>query len=74
MLRAMKVAFEEEEIIMDYFVSWEIEVKAGDPVEAAKLARAAQTQLDTRSTVFEVFSDDGKDPVRIDLTAIAEES
>jgi hypothetical protein len=30
---------------MDYFVSWEIEVKAENPVEAAQLARAAQTRM-----------------------------
>jgi hypothetical protein len=59
---------------MDYFVSWEIEVKAGNPVEAAKLARVAQTQHDSRSTVFQVFSEDAKDAVRVDLSAISEES
>ena len=58
---------------MDYFVSWEIEVKADNPVEAAKQARAAQTQPGTRSTVFEVYSEDAQDAVRVDLTAIVEE-
>jgi hypothetical protein len=57
---------------MDYLVSWEIEVKASDPVEAAKLARAAQTLPNTRSTVFQVYGGDAEDHVRVDLTAIAE--
>jgi hypothetical protein len=59
---------------MDYFVSWEIEVKAENPVEAAKLARAAQTQRQTRSTVFQVFGEGAEDAVRVDLSAISEES
>jgi hypothetical protein len=59
---------------VDYFVSWEIEVEAESPIEAAKLARAAQTQPNTRATVFDVFSGDAEDAIRVDLTAIAEES
>jgi hypothetical protein len=58
---------------MDYLVSWEIEVKADNPVEAAKQARAAQTQPGTRSTVFQVYGGDAVDAVHVDLTAIAEE-
>jgi hypothetical protein len=57
---------------MDYFVSWEIEVVAENPVEAARLARAAQTRPNTRSTVFQVWGEDAKDEVRVDLTAIDE--
>jgi hypothetical protein len=59
---------------MDYFVSWEIEVKAENPIGAAKLARAAQTQPRTRSTVFQVFGEDAEDAVRVDLSAISEGS
>jgi hypothetical protein len=59
---------------VDYFVSWEIEVEAENPIEAAKLARAAQTQPNTRATVFDVFSEEAKDAIRVDLIAIAEES
>jgi len=59
---------------MDYLVSWEIEVKAENPVEAAEIARAAQTQPSTKSTVFHVFSENALDAVLVDLTAIAEES
>lgn len=59
---------------MDYFVSWEIEVTAENPIEAVKLARAAQTLPFTRSTVFQVFGENMEDVVRVDLTAIAEEN
>jgi hypothetical protein len=59
---------------MEFFVTWEIEVNAENPVEAAKLARAAQLNLDTRSTVFQVFSEDTEDPSLVDLTALAEGS
>jgi hypothetical protein len=59
---------------VDYFVSWEIEVNAEDPIEAARLARAAQIQPNTKATVVDVFSEDAKDTIRVDLTAIAEES
>lgn len=57
---------------MDYLVTWEIEVNADNPMEAATLARAAQTRLATRSTVFRVCGE-GVDN-KIDLTAIAEET
>jgi hypothetical protein len=59
---------------VDYFVSWEIEVKAKNPVEAAKLARAIQTQPNARATVFQVYSEDAEDAICVDLTAIAEGS
>jgi predicted nucleotide-binding protein len=58
---------------MNYFVSWEIEVKAENPLEAAKIARAAQTRPNTRSTVFQVYGEDAQDAVRVDLTAIVED-
>ncbi len=57
---------------MDYLVSWEMEVKAESPLEAAKIAREAQTRPNTRSTVFQVYGEDAQDAVRVDLTAIAE--
>jgi hypothetical protein len=59
---------------VDYFVSWEIEVEADNPIEAAKLARAAQTEPNTRATVFDVFSENSEDAIRVDLTANAERS
>lgn len=58
---------------MDYFVTWEMEVTAENPVEAAKLARAAQTRPGTRSTVFLVSGGDTEEAICVDLTAIAEE-
>jgi hypothetical protein len=57
---------------MDYFVSWEIELVAENPIEAARQARAVQLRLETRATVFDVHSADGESAVRVDLTAIAE--
>jgi hypothetical protein len=59
---------------VDYFVSWEIEVEAENPIEAARLARVAQTEPNTRATVFDVYSEDAEDAIRVDLTAIAEGS
>jgi hypothetical protein len=59
---------------VDYFVSWEIEVEAESPVDAAKLARAAQLEPRARATVFQVFSENAEDPICVDLTAIAEGS
>jgi hypothetical protein len=59
---------------VDYFVSWEIEVEAGNPIEAARLARAAQTQPGTMATVFKVSGEDAGEAVLVDLTSIAEAS
>lgn len=58
---------------MDYLVSWEIEVTAENPVDAARQARAAQAQPGTRSTLFCVHNESTDEPIRVDLTAIAEE-
>lgn len=57
---------------MDYVVTWEMDVSADNPVEAAKLARAIQLRSNARATVFQVFSDDTEEPTQVDLTAIAE--
>jgi hypothetical protein len=57
---------------MDYLVSWEIEISASNPVEAAKLARAAQVNPGTRSTIFQVFGESTEDATQVDLAAIAE--
>jgi hypothetical protein len=59
---------------MDYFVSWEIELAAGNPIEAARQARAAQVRYGTMATVFNVHSADAENVVRVDLTAVAEET
>jgi hypothetical protein len=39
----------------EYRVRWEIDVSAGDPVEAAREARDAQLRPDSLATVFEVL-------------------
>lgn len=57
---------------MNYFVSWEIDVKADSPLDAARMAREAQIRPGTRSTVFQVLTEDSADPIRIDLTEVAE--
>lgn len=57
---------------MDYFVTWEIEVRAKNPVEAARAAREAQTRFGTTSTVFQVFEEGSADVIRVDLTDLAE--
>jgi hypothetical protein len=46
---------------MNYLVSWEIEIKARGPIEAAMLAREAQIQPNTRSTVFQVYAENSTD-------------
>jgi len=59
---------------MDYLVSWEIDVfDAATPIEAALQARKAQTRPDTIATVFTVLPKDGRTPVQVDLTELAEE-
>jgi hypothetical protein len=58
--------------IMDYFVSWEIELAARSPIEAARQARSAQIKHGTMATVFDVYSADAENVVRVDLTAVAE--
>jgi hypothetical protein len=49
-----------------YFVTWEIEVPADDPIEAAQAARALQLDLSRRTTVFDVFDEEGE-VTRVDL-------
>jgi hypothetical protein len=44
----------EEPVAREYAVTWEIEVLAGTPREAAELARAAQLDPETTATVFAV--------------------
>jgi hypothetical protein len=57
-----------------YRVTWEIDIEADTPVEAAKIALSYQRDPESTSTVFEVFeSDADSGPVKIDLTAIEEE-
>lgn len=56
----------------DFRVTWEADVFDADrPVQAARMARAMQTRPGTIATVFDVF-EEGKEPVRVDLTKIDE--
>ena len=57
-----------------YHVTWEIDVDAGTPVEAAEMARHYQIKPGTTATVFDVLEHDSSDePKRIDLTAMEED-
>lgn len=58
---------------MLYRVSWEIDIEADSPLEAAQKARHYQTKPDTTATVFDVRAEDSANALRIDLTAIAED-
>jgi hypothetical protein len=52
-----------------YRVTWEIDVEASCPQEAAEKARHYQIKPDTTATVFDVIEHDGDGSVvRIDLT------
>lgn len=57
---------------MDYLVTWELELSAPNPFEAAKQARSAQLRRGIRATVFDVHSEGYNDVVRVDLTAAAD--
>jgi hypothetical protein len=50
----MTVSHPPEETTMEYRVTWAIDIDAGSPEEAARLARDAQVRADTIATVFEV--------------------
>lgn len=54
----------------NYRVSWEIDVLASSPEEAAREARAAQTRPGTMATVFTVQGEGFTDPVAVDLTEL----
>lgn len=45
-------------LMSDYFVSWEIEISANSPRQAAELALAIQRDPTSRSTVFKVYNED----------------
>jgi len=49
-----------------YHVTWEIDLEASSPSEAAALARKYQTDSNTLAVVFDVFDEDGE-PHRVDL-------
>lgn len=51
-----------------YRVTWEIDVDAFSPIDAAKLAKHYQTKRDTTANVFEVT--DGNETVIVDLDEV----
>lgn len=55
--------------MQSYNVTWEIEIAADDPVEAAKVARTYQLDLSKRTTVFDVFDEEGE-VTRVDLLEV----
>jgi len=55
-----------------YRVTWEIDIEASTPLEAAKLARQYQIEPDTTGVVFDVW--DEKQGHRIDLLEPEESS
>lgn len=50
---------------MKYLVTWEIDIDADSPKEAAEKARHIQLDPESMATVFEVFADGTR--VRVDL-------
>jgi hypothetical protein len=42
-----------------YRVTWEIDIEAGGPLEAAELARHYQANDDSHAVVFDVFDENG---------------
>jgi len=59
--------FEEEEP-MEYHITWEIDVEADSPREAAEAALRIQRNPQSWATVFYVKSDDDEREQRIDLS------
>lgn len=51
---------------MNYLVTWEIEIEASSPKEAAKEALRIQRNPESIATVFDTFDEDGE-KVSVDL-------
>jgi hypothetical protein len=54
-------------MIKRYTVSWVIDVDAENELEASKQAREIQLDKDSTATIFNVYEDDTREPVEIDL-------
>jgi phage terminase large subunit-like protein len=55
----------------EYLVTWQMDIEAHSPEEAARKAKAFQRKEDTTADVFEVLEKDGSgEPHRVDLTEI----
>lgn len=56
---------------MEYLVTWEMEIEADSPEDAARKALEVHRRPDSIATVFKVYDDKGIDHI-IDLTALDE--
>jgi hypothetical protein len=50
-----------------YRVTWEMDFEADTPEEAATQALAVHRDPESTATVFDVWPDDGRDVVRVDV-------
>lgn len=55
----------------EYLVSWEIEITANTPEEAARKALAVQRDPNSIAMVFDVIGENGG-PIRVDLLELDE--
>lgn len=51
----------------EYQVKWAVDVTAETPIQATLLAKALQSGSDTTATVFEVFTDNDRHAMSVDL-------
>ncbi len=62
------ITIEESSVpVKSYFITWEIEVTAKDPIDAARIAFEMQQDPDTLATCFKVTEQDGEETITIDL-------
>lgn len=54
-----------------YRVTWQIDIEADTPEEAAQEALRIQRDPDSIATLFEVFYQDGELVARVDLSEVA---
>ena len=54
----------------EYLVTWEINIEAATPEDAARIARQAQTDPGSYATVFDVCRCDDGEIRRVDLTEL----
>lgn len=53
-----------------YTVTWDIDIEADTPEDAARQAREIQLRADSIATVFQVYDNDAHRTIAIDLTEI----
>ncbi len=62
---------EQSETVKPFFVTWEIDIDASSPEEAARKALKIQRDPESVATVFDVFDGDGRSTAtRVDLDEI----